>query len=143
VLVDGAQSVSHMRSTCNRSIATSSSFPATKVFGPTGIGVVYGKQEVLEHMAALAGGRQYDRRRDIREDDLSGPPSASRRYRQYRRAVGLGAALDYVEQIGMEVIARYEHDLLACDGEDATPCGPHFIGTAARRRRAVLRARRT
>ena len=87
---------------------------ATRSSRPTGIGVALRQARRARGHAALAGRRQHDRRRHLREDDAT-----SRRPARFEAgtgniadAVGLGAALDYVSALGIENIARYEHELL-------------------------------
>jgi len=133
VLVDGAQSVSHMAVDVQSIDCDFFIFSGHKVFGPTGIGVVYGKQEVLEHMAPWQGGGNMIADVTFEKTIYQGPPERFEAGTgNIADAVGLGAALDYVEQIGMEVIARYEHDLLvyATEKMSLVP-GLTFIGTAA------------
>jgi cysteine desulfurase/selenocysteine lyase len=133
VLVDGAQSVSHMAVDVQSIDCDFFIFSGHKVFGPTGIGVVYGKQEVLEQMAPWQGGGNMIADVTFEKTIYQGPPERFEAGTgNIADAVGLGAALDYVEQIGMEVIARYEHDLLvyATEKMRLVP-GLTFIGTAA------------
>ena len=133
VLVDGAQSVSHMAVDVQSIDCDFFVFSGHKVFGPTGIGVVYGKQEVLEHMAPWQGGGNMIADVTFEKTIYQAPPERFEAGTgNIADAVGLGAALDYVEQIGMEVIARYEHDLLvyATEKMRLVP-GLTFIGTAA------------
>jgi cysteine desulfurase/selenocysteine lyase len=133
VLVDGAQSVSHMAVDVQSIDCDFFVFSGHKVFGPIGIGVVYGKQEVLEHMAPWQGGGNMIADVTFEKTIYQGPPERFEAGTgNIADAVGLGAALDYVEQIGMEVIARYEHDLLvyAMEKMRLVP-GLTFIGTAA------------
>ena len=133
VLVDGAQSVSHMAVDVQSIDCDFFVFSGHKVFGPTGIGVVYGKQEVLEHMAPWQGGGNMIADVTFEKTIYQAPPDRFEAGTgNIADAVGLGAALDYVEQIGMEVIARYEHDLLvyATEKMSLVP-GLTFIGTAA------------
>ena len=133
VLVDGAQSVSHMAVDVQSIDCDFFVFSGHKVFGPTGIGVVYGKQEVLEHMPPWQGGGNMIADVTFEKTIYQGPPERFEAGTgNIADAVGLGAALDYVEQIGMEVIARYEHDLLvyATEKMRLVP-GLTFIGTAA------------
>ena len=106
VLVDGAQAVSHMRVDVQSLDADFYVFSGHKVFAPTGIGVLYGKPDVLADIASLAGRRQHDRRRHLRAG-----PSISRRPSRFEAgtgniadAVGLGAAIAYLDTIGMENI---------------------------------------
>ncbi|MBV8464570.1 MAG: cysteine desulfurase, partial [Burkholderiales bacterium] len=112
-LVDGAQSVSHMRVNVQALDADFFVFSGHKIFAPTGIGVVYGKRALLENMPPWQGGGNMIA--DVTfERTLYQPPPA--RFEagtgNIADAVGLGAALDYIERIGLENIARYEHDLL-------------------------------
>ena len=81
VLIDGAQSVSHMPVDVQAIDCDFFVFSGHKVFGPTGIGAVYGKRGGAGKNAAMAGRRQHDRRRHLREDDVS-----SRRRSVSRRA---------------------------------------------------------
>ena len=103
------------------------------MFGPTGIGALYGKSDDARSDAAVAGRRQHDRRRHLREDRLPGPPARFEAGTgNIADAVGLGAALDYVERIGMANIAAYEHELLELRARSgcATVPGLRMIGTA-------------
>jgi cysteine desulfurase/selenocysteine lyase len=113
VLVDGAQSVSHLKVDVRALDADWFVFSGHKIFGPTGIGVVYGKEELLNETQPWQGGGNMI-------------VDVTFEYTQYHKApgrfeagtgniadaVGLGAAIDYVNQIGIEAIAKYEHYLL-------------------------------
>ncbi|PWB82330.1 MAG: segregation protein B [Methylocystaceae bacterium] len=132
VLIDGAQAVSHMAVDVQSIDCDFYVFSGHKVFGPTGIGVVYGKQEVLEHMPPWQGGGNMIADVTFEKTIYQGPPERFEAGTgNIADAVGLGAAIDYVEAIGMEVIARYEHDLLvyATEKMRVVP-GLTFVGTA-------------
>ncbi len=133
VMIDGAQSVSHMAVDVQSIDCDFFVFSGHKVFGPTGIGVVYGKKEVLEHMPPWQGGGNMIADVTFEKTIYQGSPERFEAGTgNIADAVGLGAALDYVESIGMEVIAHYEHDLLvyATEKMRLVP-GLTFIGTAA------------
>jgi cysteine desulfurase/selenocysteine lyase len=113
VLVDGAQSVSHMRVDVQNLNADFFVFSGHKVFGPTGIGVLYGKEELLNSMPPWQGGGNmikdvtFER---IQYHDAPGRFEAGTG--NIADAVGLGAALEYIGKLGMDAIAQYEHYLL-------------------------------
>ena len=133
VLIDGAQSVSHMPVDVQSIDCDFFIFSGHKVFGPTGIGVVYGKDEVLQHMPPWQGGGNMIADVTFEKTIYQGPPERFEAGTgNIADAVGLGAALDYVESIGMDVIGRYEHELLlyATEKMQAVP-GLTLIGTAA------------
>ncbi|HTU64104.1 MAG TPA: family 2A encapsulin nanocompartment cargo protein cysteine desulfurase, partial [Polyangiales bacterium] len=112
-LVDGAQSVSHMRVDVQALDCDFYVFSGHKVFGPTGIGALYGKSDVLDAMPAWQGGGNMIV--DVTFEKSVYQPAPMRFEAgtgNIADAVGLGAALDYVERIGMENISRYEHELL-------------------------------
>ena len=139
VLVDGAQSVSHMPVDVQAIDCDFFVFSGHKVFGPTGIGVVYGKQDVLEHMPPWQGGGNMIADVTFEKTIYQPPPERFEAGTgNIADAVGLGAALDYVEQIGMENIARYEHELLvyATEKMRLVP-GLPIIGTAAEKARVL------
>jgi cysteine desulfurase/selenocysteine lyase len=133
VLLDGAQSVSHMRADVQLLDCDWFVFSGHKVFGPTGIGVLYGKEDLLNATQPWQGGGNMIA--DVTFDKTvyqAAPARFEAGTGNIADAVGLGAALDYVEKIGIENIARHEHDLLAY----ATPRlkeipGLRLIGTAA------------
>lgn len=132
VLLDGAQSVSHMRTDVQALDADFFVFSGHKVFGPTGIGALYGKPEVLNDMPAWQGGGNMIQ--DVTFDKTvyhEAPAKFEAGTGNIADAVGLGAALEYVERIGIDNIARYEHELLvyATAAMQKVP-GLHFIGTA-------------
>ena len=133
VLVDGAQSVSHLRVNVQALDADFFVFSGHKIFGPTGIGVVYGKNALLEAMPPWQGGGNMIADVTFERTLFQPPPNKFEAGTgNIADAVGLGAALDYVDRIGLENIARYEHDLLAyaTQGLASIP-GVRLIGTAA------------
>jgi cysteine desulfurase/selenocysteine lyase len=132
VLIDGAQSVPHLRVNLQTLGADFFVFSGHKIYGPTGIGVVYGRTEVLEGMPPWEGGGNMIADVTFERTVFQHPPNRFEAGTgNIADAVGLGAALDYVTRIGLDTIARYEHHLL----EYATPRmravpGLHMVGTA-------------
>jgi cysteine desulfurase/selenocysteine lyase len=132
VLVDGAQAVSHMPVNVQALDADFYVFSGHKVFGPTGIGAVYGKKALLDALPPYQGGGNMIA--DVTFDQIQYQPSPflfEAGTGNIADAVGLGAAIDYVQGIGMERINQYEHQLL----EYATARlgiipGVRLIGTA-------------
>ncbi|MCU1320561.1 MAG: cysteine desulfurase, SufS subfamily [Acidobacteriaceae bacterium] len=113
VLVDGAQSVSHMSTDVQALDCDFFVFSGHKVFGPTGIGVLYGKPDALADSPPWQGGGNMIV--DVTFEKTiyhAAPARFEAGTGNIADAVGLGAAIDYVEQLGMENIARHEHDLL-------------------------------
>ncbi|CAM2153851.1 Cysteine desulfurase [Paraburkholderia tropica] len=131
-LVDGAQSISHMRVDVQALDADFLVFSGHKIYGPTGIGVVYGKREVLEAMPPWQGGGNMIEDVTFERTVFHGPPARFEAGTgNIADAVGLGAALDYVSRIGIENIARYEHDLLGYATSVLAPvAGVRLVGTA-------------
>ena len=132
VLLDGAQSVSHMRVDVQSLDCDFFVFSGHKVFAPTGIGVVYAKPEILEHMPPWQGGGNMIQ--DVTFEKTIYQPAPQRFEAgtgNIADAVGLGAAIDYVDRVGIENISRHEHGLLvyATDALQQIP-GLHIIGTA-------------
>ena len=114
VLLDGAQSVSHMRADVQYLDCDFFVFSGHKVFGPTGIGALYGKPEVLADMPAWQGGGNMIE--DVTFEKTRYHPAPAKFEAgtgNIADAVGLGAAIDYVQKLGIDNINRYEHDLLA------------------------------
>ncbi|WP_084299972.1 family 2A encapsulin nanocompartment cargo protein cysteine desulfurase [Chitinimonas koreensis] len=135
VLVDGAQSVSHLRVDVRTLDADFFVFSGHKIFGPTGIGVLYGKAELLDALPPWQGGGNMIA--DVAFDKTlyqKAPARFEAGTGNIADAVGLGAALDYLERLGLENVARYEHDLLsyATYGLQRIP-GVRLIGTAAQK----------
>jgi cysteine desulfurase/selenocysteine lyase len=132
VLVDGAQAVPHMKADVGQLDCDFYAFSGHKMYGPTGIGVLYGKAHLLEAMPPYQGGGDmigsvtfektiYNR---LPYKFEAGTPSIA-------AGIALGAAIDYLEELGMDRIAAYEHDLL----QYATEAFSHLakvrlIGTA-------------
>jgi cysteine desulfurase / selenocysteine lyase len=139
VLIDGAQAVSHMPVDVQALGADFYVFSGHKVFGPTGIGVLYGTAEVLESMPPWQGGGNMIQSVTFEHTTYQKPPARFEAGTgNIADAAGLGAALDYISRIGMDVIDRYEHDLLdyATDALQTVP-GLRLIGTA-REKASVL-----
>ncbi len=133
VVVDGAQAVSHMPVNVQALDCDFYVLSGHKLFGPTGIGVVYGKAAVLETMPPWQGGGNMIADVTFEKTVYQPPPARFEAGTgNIADAVGLGAAIDYLERIGMATIGRYEHELLvyATEGLLGVP-GLTLIGTAA------------
>ncbi len=113
VLVDGAQSIPHMPVNVRDLDADFYAFSGHKIYGPTGIGVLYGKEKLLNAMPPYQGGGDM-----ILSVSFEGTTYNQLPYKfeagtpNIAGAIGLGAAIDYVEKIGLGAIAAHEHGLL-------------------------------
>jgi len=132
VLVDGAQAVPRVPVNVRDLDCDFYAFSGHKAYGPTGIGVLYGKAALLERMPPYQGGgdmissvtfektiyNKVPHKFEAGTPDISG-------------AVGLRAAIDYLENLGMHNIAAYEHELLQCATQAVSDIrGIRLIGTA-------------
>jgi cysteine desulfurase/selenocysteine lyase len=132
VLVDGAQAVSHMPIDVQSLDCDFYVFSGHKVFAPTGIGVLYGKPDAFADTPPWQGGGNMIVDVTFEKTIYQPPPSRFEAGTgNIADAVGLGAAIDYLDRIGMANIARYEHELLiyATKGLLTVP-GLRLIGTA-------------
>ena len=135
VLLDGAQAAPHLEVDVSELDCDFYCFSGHKLFGPTGIGILYGKAELLDSMPPYQGGGDMIRSVTFEKttyNDLpykfeAGTPDIA-------AAIGLGAAIDYLNGIGMQRIAAYEHELLGYGTEvlGRIP-GVRLIGTASRK----------
>ena len=132
VLVDGAQGVCHMPVDVQALDVDFYAFSGHKMFAPTGIGVLYGKADVLEAMPPWQGGGNMIADVTFEKTIFQGPPDRFEAGTgNIADAVGLGAAIDYLTRIGMANIAAHEHELLAYGTEHLlTVPGLKLIGTA-------------
>jgi cysteine desulfurase/selenocysteine lyase len=131
-LIDGAQAAPHMKIDVQALDADFYTLSGHKVFGPTGIGILYGKTKLLNAMPPYQGGGDMIKvvtfakttYNDLPYKFEAGTPNIA-------GGIGLGAAFDYVSRIGVEKIARYEHQLLEYGtAELAKIEGLRIIGTA-------------
>jgi len=132
VLLDGAQAIPHMTVDVQKLDCDFYVFSGHKLYGPAGIGVLYGKQALLEAMPPYQGGGDMIRKVTFEETEYNalpykfeaGTPSIA-------DVVGLGAAIDYLSAIGMDNIAAHEAELLAYATEKARKIkGLRIIGEA-------------
>ena len=132
VLIDGAQSIPHIPVDVTKTGADFFVFSGHKIFGPTGIGALYGTEEALAETPPWQRGGNMIADVTLERAIIQGPPNKFEAGTgNIADAVGLGEALRYVEKVGLERIAAYEHALL----EYATPRladipGVRLIGTA-------------
>ncbi len=139
VLVDGAQSVPHLAMDVQALDADFYAFSAHKMCGPTGIGILYGKSALLEAMPPFLGGGDMIKEvklRSFRPNTLphkfeAGTPAIA-------EAVGFGAAVDYLTQVGMKDIAAHEHAITeyALDRLEEIP-GVKLFGPSADKKGGV------
>jgi cysteine desulfurase/selenocysteine lyase len=139
VLVDGAQSIPHIKVDMQALDLDFFVFSGHKIYGPTGIGILYGKEELLNSMVPYQGGGNMIA--DVTFERTMYQPAPARFEAgtgNIADAVGLGAAIDYINNVGIENIARYEHMLLdyGTDALSRIP-GLRLIGTA-REKASVL-----
>ncbi len=135
VVIDGAQGAPHLKIDVQDLDVDFYVFSGHKVYGPTGIGALYGKLDLLNAMPPYQGGGDMIRSVTFEKtlyNDLpykfeAGTPDIA-------GAIGLGAALNYVEKLGLDNIAAHEHDLLTYGTEVLTSIpGVRIIGTAAQK----------
>jgi cysteine desulfurase/selenocysteine lyase len=132
VLIDGAQGVPHMKVDVQELDCDFYAFSGHKMCGPTGIGILYGKQALLEKMQPYEGGGDMILSVTLEKTtyntipykfEAGTPPIAA--------AIGLGAAVDYLESIGLDAIEAYEHSLVAYSFEAFSALeGVRVYGTA-------------
>ena len=139
VLVDGAQAVPHSKVDVQELDADFYVFSGHKVYGPTGIGVLYGKRALLEAMPPYQGGGDMISSVTFERTTYNKLPfKFEAGTPDIAGAIGLGAALEYVQRLGIEQIAAYEHQLLQYATEAVSEIrGVRLIGTA-REKAAVL-----
>ena len=133
VLVDGAQAVPHKPVDVQELDCDFYTFSGHKMFGPTGIGILFGKEKLLDAMPPYQGGGDM-----ILEVSFAGTTYNDLPYKfeagtpNISGAIGLGAAVNYLQAVGMEAIEKYEHELLQyMTGQLGQADGVRLIGTAA------------
>lgn len=139
VVLDAAQSVPHIPVDVQALDVDFLVFSGHKVFGPTGIGAVYGKEELLEEMPPYQGGGdmissvtfEKTTYNELPYKFEAGTPNIA-------GAVGLGAAIDYISALGIEAISAYEHDLLEYAHEALSEVPEARIIGQAREKASVL-----
>lgn len=132
VIVDGAQAVPHTRVDVRELDCDFYVFSGHKLFGPTGIGVLYGKEAILESMPPYQGGGDMIQTVSMEKSTYNALPYKFEAGTPHIAGViGLGAAIDYVDELGLEAAAQYEIELLDYADEQASQVpGLNFIGTA-------------
>jgi cysteine desulfurase / selenocysteine lyase len=139
VLVDGAQAVPHLQVDVQDLDCDFYAFSGHKMYGPTGIGILYGKRRLLEAMPPYQGGGdmissvtfEKTTYNSLPHKFEAGTPNIS-------GVIGLGAAIEYLTRIGLDNVAAHEHDLLVYATEQITRLpGVRVIGTA-KEKAAVL-----
>jgi cysteine desulfurase / selenocysteine lyase len=132
VLLDGAQAAPHTKIDVQELDCDFYAFSGHKLFGPTGVGVLFGKSQLLEAMPPYQGGGDMIATVTFEKTTYNtlpykfeaGTPNIA-------GTIGLGAAIDYVNQVGLENISKYEHELLAYGAEALSQVpGLRLIGTA-------------
>lgn len=135
VLVDGAQAIHHMPVDVQKLDADFYVFSAHKMYGPTGVGVLYGKEELLKDMAPYQGGGDMIKNvtfekttyNDLPHKFEAGTPNIS-------GGIALGAAIDFINSVGFDFIERHETELVRfATSELSSISGLRFIGTAKNR----------
>ena len=135
VAVDGAQSVPHIKVNVQQLGADFYAFSGHKIYGPTGIGVLYGRKELLEKMPPYQGGGEMIKRVTFEKTTYNELPyKFEAGTPDYVGSIALASALDYIQTIGLDEIARYESDLCAyaLDKLNQIP-GMRIIGNASHR----------
>ena len=112
VLIDGAQSVPHMKVDMQDMDADFFAFSAHKIYGPTGVGVLYGKEEWLDRLPPYQGGGEMIQHVSFEKTTFNELPfKFEAGTPDYIGTTGLAKALDYVTGLGMDNITAYEHEL--------------------------------
>ncbi|MBK8163505.1 MAG: cysteine desulfurase [Gammaproteobacteria bacterium] len=133
VLIDGAQAIPHAAVDVRSLDCDFYAFSGHKLYGPTGIGVLYGKAELLESMPPYQGGGEMIREVSFMRSTYADLPHKFEAGTPHIvGAIGLGAAIDYLQGVGLESVARHEEDLLAyATARLREVPGLRLVGTAA------------
>jgi cysteine desulfurase/selenocysteine lyase len=132
VLIDGAQAAPHLKVDVQELDCDFYAFSGHKLYGPTGIGILYGKADLLKAMPPYQGGGDMIRSVTFEKTIYNTLPYKFEAGTPHiAGSIGLGMAIDYLEAIGLETIGAYEHELLCYATEviSAIP-GARIIGTA-------------
>jgi len=139
VLIDGAQAVAHLKVDVRALDCDFYAFSGHKLFGPTGIGVLYGKESFLKQMPPYQSGGDM-----IRSVSFSGTTYNELPFKfeagtpDIAGAIGLGAAIDFIEGVGLEAIGKYEQELLNAATEKLSRVnGLTILGTATHKAAVV------
>lgn len=112
VAVDGAQSVPHIKVNVQELGADFYAFSGHKIYGPTGIGVLYGRKDLLEKMPPYQGGGEMIKRVTFEKTTYNDLPyKFEAGTPDYVGSIALATALDYVQEIGLDAISEYESEL--------------------------------
>lgn len=132
VLLDAAQSAAHIPLNVQELDVDFLAFSGHKAFGPTGVGVLYGKYELLDQMPPFQSGGDMIDRVSFGNTTFQNPPLKFEAGTPLiAQVIGLGAALDYIQELGLENIQAHEHQLLAYATEKLNHVpGLRIIGTA-------------
>jgi cysteine desulfurase / selenocysteine lyase len=139
VLVDGAQSAAHLKVDVQELGCDFYAFSGHKLFGPTGIGVLYGRAELLEGMPPWQGGGDMISSVTFEASTWADFPAKFEAGTPHiAGVVGLGAAINWITSVGLEAVAAYEHELLNyATAEVSKIPGVRIVG-AARERASIL-----
>jgi len=135
VLIDGAQAAPHHKINVSELDCDFYALSGHKMYGPTGIGVLYGKTETLESMPPYVTGGEMINYVTLEKTEFAKPPARFEAGTPpITQVIGLSSAIDYLTETGMDKINAYEQDLLhyATSLLEGIP-GLHIIGTAARK----------
>lgn len=139
VLIDGAQSIQHIKIDVKQLDCDFFAFSSHKIYGPTGTGVLYGKEKILEDMPVYQGGGEMIKTVSFEKtiyNDLpykfeAGTPDIA-------GSIGLGAAIDFINEIGLDEIGEYENQLLKYGTEKLSSIeGLRIIGTAPKKESVI------
>jgi cysteine desulfurase/selenocysteine lyase len=139
-VVDAAQAAPHRRVDVQALGCDFLGFTGHKMCGPTGIGVLWGRRELLERMSPFELGGHMIRKVTVEETTWNElPHKFEAGTAPIAEAVGLGAAIDYVNDVGLEALERYEHELLdyALPRLEGVP-GVRLFGPPADRRAGIV-----
>ena len=132
VLVDGAQAAPHIRIDVQDMDVDFYALSGHKIYGPTGIGMLYGKEALLEAMPPYQGGGDMIRTVSFKKTTYNALPYKFEAGTPFiAGGIGFGAAIDYINDLGLDAIAAHEHELLLNATEQAKSIpGLKIIGTA-------------